>query len=331
MNKEISKDNPFSRVVALSKLGVVREYENIRTKTVLIVGIGGVGSVAAEMLVRCGVGKLVLIDYDTVELANMNRLFFRPSQVGKSKVDAAKETLTSISSETQIETLHANITTIENYNILKSKISGVDLLLSCVDNYAARIALNRVCLEQQQVWMESGVSETAFNGHIQLMRPGTDACFECAMPVVVAEGGDEHAGLNRQAVCAASLPTTMAIIAGLLVQNVLKLLLEFGQVTNNCLGYQGMTDFFPTYCIHPNPDCPNLVCRQLSADRAEKVMPNKRQAIPTVESPYSVTNEWNIEVVGTDDPEVVEKQVSDAPPDDLSRLPLAELMSRLRK
>jgi len=44
-------------------------------------GIGGVGSVAAEMLTRCGIGRLLLYDYDTVELANMNRLFFRPEQV----------------------------------------------------------------------------------------------------------------------------------------------------------------------------------------------------------------------------------------------------------
>lgn len=44
-------------------------------------GIGGVGSVAAEMLTRCGIGRLLLYDYDKVELANMNRLFFRPEQV----------------------------------------------------------------------------------------------------------------------------------------------------------------------------------------------------------------------------------------------------------
>lgn len=49
----------------------------IREKSVAVVGVGGVGSVAAEMLVRCGVGKLILFDYDKVELANMNRLFFQ--------------------------------------------------------------------------------------------------------------------------------------------------------------------------------------------------------------------------------------------------------------
>ena len=49
--------------------------------SIVIVGLGGIGSVAAEMLTRCGIGKLILFDYDTVEIANMNRLFFRPEQV----------------------------------------------------------------------------------------------------------------------------------------------------------------------------------------------------------------------------------------------------------
>ena len=62
-----------SRLMALKRMGVVENYESIRQKTILIVGIGGVGSVAAEMLTRCGIGKLILYDYDKVELANMNR------------------------------------------------------------------------------------------------------------------------------------------------------------------------------------------------------------------------------------------------------------------
>ena len=63
------------------------------SSSVAVVGVGGVGSVTAEMLTRCGVGKLLLFDYDKVELANMNRLFFQPHQAGLSKVDAAKKTL----------------------------------------------------------------------------------------------------------------------------------------------------------------------------------------------------------------------------------------------
>lgn len=67
--------------MALKRMGIVDNYEKIRDKSVMVVGIGGVGSVVAEMLTRCGVGKLLLFDYDKVELANMNRLFYQPHQV----------------------------------------------------------------------------------------------------------------------------------------------------------------------------------------------------------------------------------------------------------
>ena len=77
--------------------------------------------------------------------------------------------------------------------------------------------------------MESGVSEDAVSGHIQVVIPGETACFACVPPLVVASGIDERT-LKREGVCAASLPTTMGIVAGLLVQNTLKCLLKFGQV-----------------------------------------------------------------------------------------------------
>lgn len=65
--------NPYSRLMALKRMGIVNDYEKIRNFSVAVVGLGGVGSVAAEMLTRCGIGKLLLFDYDKVEIANMNR------------------------------------------------------------------------------------------------------------------------------------------------------------------------------------------------------------------------------------------------------------------
>lgn len=58
--------NPYSRLMALQRMGIVHNYQRIREKTIAIVGIGGVGSVAAEMLTRCGIGRLLLYDYDKV-------------------------------------------------------------------------------------------------------------------------------------------------------------------------------------------------------------------------------------------------------------------------
>ena len=96
------------------------------------------------------------------------------------------------------------------------------------------MTINQACNELGQVWIESGVAENAVSGHIQvkifqmydktwyitiqLIIPGELACFACAPPLVTAQGIDEKT-LKKEGVCAASLPTTMGIIAGLLVQN----------------------------------------------------------------------------------------------------------------
>jgi ubiquitin-like modifier-activating enzyme 5 len=80
---------------------------------------------------------------------------------------------------------------------------------------------------------------------------------------VVASGIDESK-LKRDGVCAASLPTTMGIIAGLLVQSALKYLLNFGEVSDH-LGYSAITDFFPKETIKPNPECKQERCLHLQA------------------------------------------------------------------
>ena len=73
MSEEVHNENPYSRLMALERMGVVENYADIQKKTVLVIGVGGVGSVYCEMLTRCGIGKLIIYDYDNVELANMNR------------------------------------------------------------------------------------------------------------------------------------------------------------------------------------------------------------------------------------------------------------------
>lgn len=281
MSSEVVDSNPYSRLMALKRMGVVNNYESIREKTVAIVGVGGVGSVAAEMLTRCGIGKLIIFDYDKVELANMNRLFFQPYQAGHSKVQAAAKTLQDINPDVEIEPHCYNITTIDNFKKFMATISTssltdgpVDLVLSCVDNFEARLAINTACNELNQIWLESGVSENAISGHIQFLIPGETACFACAPPLVVASNIDEKT-LKRDGVCAASLPTTMAIVAGFLVQNALKFLLNFGDVT--CyLGYNALQDFFPTMTLKPNPNCGDNYCRQRQQEY---------QAKPKVEKP----------------------------------------------
>lgn len=76
MSAEVVDSNPYSRLMALKRMGIVENYARIRDFSVIVVGMGGVGSVAAEMLTRCGIGRLLMFDYDRVEIANMNRFVF---------------------------------------------------------------------------------------------------------------------------------------------------------------------------------------------------------------------------------------------------------------
>lgn len=342
MSAEVIDSNPYSRLMALQRMGIVANYERIREFSVAIVGIGGVGSVAAEMLTRCGIGRLLLYDYDTVELANMNRLFFRPEQVGMTKTDAAVQTLSDINPDVVLESYTMNITTVEGFNTFISSLKkktfrpdkegcGVDLVLSCVDNYEARMVVNQACNELNQTWMESGVSEDAVSGHIQLLIPGETACFACVPPLVVASGVDERT-LKREGVCAASLPTTMGVVAGLLVQSTLKYLLNFGQVSRY-LGYNALKDYFPTMEMKPNQQCSNTACLERqkeymlakpARDAAAKAKMETESSLAE-EIPLHVDNEWNISVDDDIEPEGSASRSADSLPEGLvHELPAAD-------
>ncbi|VDL94674.1 unnamed protein product [Schistocephalus solidus] len=306
MSSEVVSSNPYSRLMALQKMGIVDNYAQIREKSVAVIGVGGVGSVASEMLTRCGIGRLILFDYDKVELANMNRLFFQPHQAGLSKVEAAAATLRSINPDVRIQVHNYDITLVDNYENFMNALTGtenaagpVDLVLSCVDNFEARMTINKACNELSQVWFEAGVSEDALNCHFQLMYPGRTPCFECMPPLVVASGLNDTKVLKRDGVCAASLPTTMAIVAGLMVQNVLKFLLSFGEArlhffspsyssdrvlrarkmyplffsqVTSYFGYGAAKDTVYRVCLKPNPACADSWCRKRQTDRRVQLL-----------------------------------------------------------
>ncbi|XP_058145566.2 ubiquitin-like modifier-activating enzyme 5 [Dasypus novemcinctus] len=267
-SSEVVDSNPYSRLMALKRMGIVNDYE------------------------------LLLFDYDKVELANMNRLFFQPHQAGLSKVQAAEHTLRHINPDVLFEVHNYNITTVENFQHFMERTSNggleegkpVDLVLSCVDTFEARMTINTACNELGQTWMASGVSENAVSGHIQLIIPGESACFACAPPLVVAANIDEKT-LKREGVCAASLPTTMGVVAGILVQNVLKFLLGFGTVSFY-LGYNAMQDFFPTMSMKPNPQCEDKNCRKQQNEYKKKVAALPKQVVQEEKEIIHEDNEW---------------------------------------
>merc|ERR1712106_944682 len=108
-------------------------------------------------------------------------------------------------------------------------------------------------------------------------------------------------GLKREGVCAASLPTTMGIAAGFLVQNTLKYLLKFGTVSHY-LGYNAMLDFFPTMSMKPNPGCDESHCRKRQEMRAKELADMPEEVVVEQEEEIIVheDNDWGISLVSED-------------------------------
>lgn len=103
----------------LLKYFTKNEIEKIQNTKILIIGCGGLGSNLSHSLVRCGFIDITLIDYDKVEISNLNRQFYFLNQLGIYKTQALKENLMSINPKCKIETINSDITKLDLENIIK--------------------------------------------------------------------------------------------------------------------------------------------------------------------------------------------------------------------
>ncbi len=129
---------------ALSK----RHGQNLQNKllsaTVAICGLGGLGSNIAIALARAGVGKLILIDFDRVDITNLNRQQYKANQIGMYKTEALKENIKEIAPYVDLETITARITEDNAVELLK----GADIICEAFDGAEAKAMLTNIVLEK---------------------------------------------------------------------------------------------------------------------------------------------------------------------------------------
>lgn len=119
-----------------------KNVENLQKSRVLVAGCGAVGSYAVEALARSGIGSLKLVDFDTVEVSNINRqLFALHSTVGQPKIDVAKARIADISPDILVETKRVFLSD-ENADDL---IKDVDFVVDAIDSRDSKVALYRAC------------------------------------------------------------------------------------------------------------------------------------------------------------------------------------------
>lgn len=121
--------------------------ERLKASSVLVVGLGGLGCIAAQYLAAAGIGALTLLDFDTVSLSNLQRqILHRDNRIGMAKVASAQITLSEINPHLQITTIDRLLNNTE----LAEAISLVDLVLDCTDNVDIRNRLNQSCFQQSK-------------------------------------------------------------------------------------------------------------------------------------------------------------------------------------
>ncbi len=215
----------------------------LKGSQVVIVGVGGLGCASATYLTAAGVGHITLVDFDTVELPDLNRqILYWEEDIGGKKVEVAVRKLSRLNPLVQITPVFAKI----NEDNVTSLINGAQVVVDGLDNSASRLLVNSACVKQKTPYIYGGVSR--LRGMITTIIPGQTPCLACLSP----EGAG---GLGV-------LGVTPALIADLQALEAIKLLTgRRPSLAGRVLLFNGDDMKFRVREIARNESCP--VCSPL--------------------------------------------------------------------
>ena len=234
----------YSRHILLPQVG--REgQQRIVDASVLVIGVGGLGSPIAMYLAASGVGELTLVDFDRVELSNLQRqIVHNTSGVDENKVDSAKRTVGQLNPNVKVRT----IPTALDGDEMRAEVERATVVVDASDNFETRFGLNDVCVETGTP-LVSGAA-VRMEGQVTVFEPGRpdSPCYRCLYPDDSFEGE------------ACSMVGVLAPILGIIgsVQAVetLKLLAGFGDtMTGRLLLLDGSSMEWHSVRLKRNPKC----------------------------------------------------------------------------
>jgi adenylyltransferase/sulfurtransferase len=199
------------------------DQEKLRSARVLVIGAGALGNEILKNLALLGFANIVVVDLDSIEASNLSRsILFRASDVGRRKADVAADAVRNILPEAHVHPITANV--VHGLGLF----AWADVVLAGLDNREARLWINRACWKMNKPWIDGAIE--GINGVARLFLPGQPPCYECTL------GETDWAILNKRMSCnllalesdtegkVATTPTISSIIAGLQVQEAVKLL-----------------------------------------------------------------------------------------------------------
>ncbi len=257
----------YSRHILLDALGIEGQ-ERILATHALIIGAGGLGSPAALYLASAGVGRITLVDDDTVDFTNLQRqILHTQARVGMAKAESGRQALAAINPDIALTPLQQRLTG----EALDALVATADIVLDCTDNFATRHAINRACVHHAKP-LVSGAA-IRFDGQISVydLRRDDSPCYHCLFP----EGEDVEE--VRCAVMGVFAPLT-GIIGTIQAAEALKLAANIGESLTGRLLLLDATEMeWRTVKFRKDPGC--AVCgpngnvrsgeylRQSAADR----------------------------------------------------------------
>lgn len=191
--------------------------EKLKASRVLVVGLGGLGCAASQYLASAGVGRLTLVDFDTVSLSNLQRQILHTDKtVGQPKVFSAQKRLAEINPNIRIDCLNAKLSESE----WQTQIAQHDVILDCTDNVEIRNLLNLHCFAQKRP-LVSG-SAIRFEGQVSVFRYAeNEPCYHCLSSLF----GDNVLSCVEAGVIA----PIVGVVGSLQALETIKVLLNIGQ------------------------------------------------------------------------------------------------------
>lgn len=236
----------YSRHILLPDMDVAGQEALLRAR-VLVVGLGGLGSPVALYLAAAGVGQLVLVDDDLVELSNLQRqIAHRTEDVGHSKAQSARAAALALNPDIDIEAVTCRL----QGEALVAAVADVDLVVDCSDNFSTRFALNAACFDARKPLVSGAAIRSEGQLSVFDANAADSGCYRCLYSPDADDG---------QLNCAQAgvLAPIVGVIGSLQALEAIKWLSGYGEtLTGRLLLLDGATMAINTIRLRRDPACP---------------------------------------------------------------------------
>ncbi len=237
----------YSRQIMLPQVDVSRQ-EKLLASRVLIIGLGGLGSPVAMYLAAAGVGHLVLVDDDVVELSNLQRqIAHNTNDIGLKKVESAKQTIQNLNADITVTCYDKRL----NEKQLADEVTAADIVIDGTDNFTTRFALNESCVKNKTPLISGAAIR--LEGQVSVFnKTPSSPCYRC----LYKDEGELDASCSNNGV----LAPVVGIIGSIQANEAIKVLLNIGETLDGkLLILDALHMEWRTLKLKKDPACP--VCK----------------------------------------------------------------------